>query len=100
MKEGEFRSNIHRGGEGQAIELPPAYVEAAVTAARIIGLGIAGVDMLEGNEGPRLMEINSSPGFEGLEKATGKDIAGGMIDYALQFAESRQAAERSQRRVN
>jgi len=89
-KEGEFRSNIHRGGEGQAIRLPPAYVDAAVTAARIIGLGIAGVDMLEGNEGPRLMEINSSPGFEGLEAATGQDIAGEMVDFALAFAQSRQ----------
>ncbi|HEX8705780.1 MAG TPA: RimK family alpha-L-glutamate ligase [Myxococcaceae bacterium] len=92
-KEGEFRSNIHRGGEGQAIRLPSSYIEAAVKAARIIGLGIAGVDMLEGNEGPRLMEINSSPGFEGLEAATGQDIAGEMVDYALAFAESRQAAK-------
>jgi ribosomal protein S6--L-glutamate ligase len=93
-KKGEFRSNIHRGGEGQPIELPPSYVEAAVTAARITGLGIAGVDMLEGYGGPRLMEINSSPGFEGLEGATGKDIAGAMIDYALEFAETRQGTER------
>lgn len=93
-KKGEFRSNIHRGGEGQPIELPPAYVEAAVTAARITGLGIAGVDMLEGYAGPRLMEINSSPGFEGLEAATGKDIAGAMVDYALEFAETRRGGER------
>jgi ribosomal protein S6--L-glutamate ligase len=99
-KEGEFRSNIHRGGEGQPIELPPAYIDAAVTAARIIGLGIAGVDMLEGNEGPRLMEINSSPGFEGLEAATRQDIAGEMIEYALAFADSKQAADRAQRRVS
>jgi ribosomal protein S6--L-glutamate ligase len=99
-REGEFRSNIHRGGEGQPIQLDAAYVEAAVTAARIIGLGIAGVDMLEGNEGPRLMEINSSPGFEGLEAATGQDIAGEMIDYALRFAESRQAAELGRTRVS
>ncbi|MDC0711459.1 RimK family alpha-L-glutamate ligase [Stigmatella sp. ncwal1] len=93
-KKGEFRSNIHRGGEGQPIELSPAYVEAAVTAARITGLGIAGVDMLEGHAGPRLMEINSSPGFEGLEAATGKDIAGAMVDHALLFAEARQGGER------
>jgi ribosomal protein S6--L-glutamate ligase len=99
-KEGEFRSNIHRGGEGQPIELPPAYIDAAVSAARIIGLGIAGVDMLEGNEGPRLMEINSSPGFEGLEAATRQDIAGEMIDYALAVGDSRQAADRIQRRVS
>ena len=99
-KEGEFRSNIHRGGEGQPIQLPPSYIEAAVTAARIIGLGIAGVDMLEGHEGPRLMEINSSPGFEGLETATGQDIAGEMIDYALAFAEGKRADERSQRQLS
>ncbi len=99
-KEGEFRSNIHRGGEGQPIQLPPSYIEAALTAARIIGLGIAGVDMLEGNEGPRLMEINSSPGFEGLEAATRQDIAGEMIDYALAFAESKRGAERTQRQMS
>jgi ribosomal protein S6--L-glutamate ligase len=99
-KEGEFRSNIHRGGEGQSIRLPDTYVEAAITAATTIGLGIAGVDMLEGNEGPRLMEINSSPGFEGLEKATGQDIAGAMIDHALAFAESRQAGGSGQRQVS
>ncbi|MDY7226191.1 ATP-grasp domain-containing protein [Hyalangium rubrum] len=92
QKEGEFRSNIHRGGEGQPIRLPPSYVEAAVTAARTIGLGIAGVDMLEGNAGPRLMEINSSPGFEGLEKATGQDIAGFMVEYALAFSEGKQVS--------
>jgi ribosomal protein S6--L-glutamate ligase len=99
-KEGEFRSNIHRGGEGQPIQLLPSYIEAAVTAARIIGLGIAGVDMLEGHEGPRLMEINSSPGFEGLEAATRQDIAGEMIDYALAFAESKRADKRGQSRVS
>jgi ribosomal protein S6--L-glutamate ligase len=100
MKEGEFRSNIHRGGEGQPIQLQPSYIEAAVTAARIIGLGIAGVDMLEGHEGPRLMEINSSPGFEGLEAATHQDIAGEMIDYALAFAESKRADKRSHSRLS
>ncbi|NMO18232.1 RimK family alpha-L-glutamate ligase [Pyxidicoccus fallax] len=88
-KKGEFRSNIHRGGEGQAIELPASYVEAAVKAARIIGLEVAGVDMLEGHAGPRLMEINSSPGFEGLEGATDEDIAGAIIDHALVYAETR-----------
>lgn len=88
-KKGEFRSNIHRGGEGQAIELPAAYLETAVKAARVLGLEVAGVDMLEGRDGPRLMEINSSPGFEGLEGATGQDIAGAIIDHALAYAETR-----------
>jgi ribosomal protein S6--L-glutamate ligase len=94
-KQGEFRSNIHRGGEGQAIELPPSYMEAAVQAARIIGLEVAGVDMLEGHAGPRLMEINSSPGFEGLEGATSRDIAGAIIDHALAYADTRAARLRA-----
>ena len=90
-KKGEFRSNIHRGGEGTPIELPPSYIEVAVKAAHLLGLEIAGVDMLEGHAGPRLMELNSSPGFEGLERATKQDIAGAMIDHALAFSEARLA---------
>lgn len=82
-KHGEFRSNIHRGGEGQSVELDEHYVRTAVAAAKIIGLEICGVDMLEGKNGPRVMELNSSPGFEGLEKATGKDIAAAMVAHAL-----------------
>ncbi|MFY1829917.1 ATP-grasp domain-containing protein [Myxococcus fulvus] len=93
-KKGEFRSNIHRGGEGQAIELPAAYTEAAVRAAGIIGLEVAGVDMLEGHAGPRLMEINSSPGFEGLEKATGRDIAGEIVEHALAYAVAKSGGTR------
>jgi ribosomal protein S6--L-glutamate ligase len=81
-KRGEFRSNLHRGGEGTPIVLPRRYAEAAVKAAQVIGLGICGVDMLESDRGPKIMEVNSSPGFEGLEKATGEDIAGRMIAYA------------------
>jgi ribosomal protein S6--L-glutamate ligase len=83
---GEFRSNIHRGGEGVPIDLSPAYTEAAIAAAKIIGLEVAGVDMLESATGPKIMEVNSSPGFEGLEKATGRDIAGEMISHALLLA--------------
>lgn len=85
-KQGEFRSNIHRGGEGQPVELSPAYAETAVRAAHILGLGVAGVDMLEGAHGPKLMEINSSPGFEGLEGATGLDVAGAIVEHALALA--------------
>ncbi len=88
-REGEFRSNIHRGGEGQAIELPRDYAEAAVKAARVIGLEVAGVDMLESHGGPKIMEVNSSPGFEGLEKATGIDIAGLYVGHAVEFARAR-----------
>jgi ribosomal protein S6--L-glutamate ligase len=79
----EFRSNIHRGGEGRSIELERAYVETAVKAAKTIGLSVCGVDMLEGKTGPKVMELNSSPGFEGLEKATKKDIAGAIVRHAL-----------------
>ncbi|GEJ57706.1 putative alpha-L-glutamate ligase [Anaeromyxobacter diazotrophicus] len=90
-REGEFRSNIHRGGEGQAIELPPAYAEAAVKAARVIGLEVAGVDMLESKEGPKIMEVNSSPGFEGLEQVTGQDIAGLYVEHAVELARAHAA---------
>lgn len=79
----EFRSNLHRGGEGTSIALDPRYVETAVKAARAIGLTVCGVDMLEGNSGPKVMELNSSPGFEGLEQATKQDIAGEIVRHAL-----------------
>jgi ribosomal protein S6--L-glutamate ligase len=77
----EFRSNVHRGGKAEAIKLDPAYEEAAVRAAQIMGLRICGVDMLEAKDGPQIMEVNSSPGLEGIEGATGLDIAGEIIDY-------------------
>jgi ribosomal protein S6--L-glutamate ligase len=82
-KSGEFRSNIHRGGEGTPIQLPPEYVETALKAARVVGLSVCGVDMLEGHAGPQVMELNSSPGFEGLERASNQDIAGAIIMHAL-----------------
>jgi ribosomal protein S6--L-glutamate ligase len=85
-REGEFRSNIHRGGEGQALELPREYAEAAVKAVRVIGLEVAGVDMLESRSGPKIMEVNSSPGFEGLERVTGVDIAGLYVEHAVELA--------------
>jgi ribosomal protein S6--L-glutamate ligase len=90
-KKGEFRSNLHRGGEGASITLSPEYEQAAIQAAQIVGLEIAGVDMLEAKRGPKIMEVNSSPGFEGLEAATGKDIAGAFIDHALAFSEAQRA---------
>ncbi|MDF1738246.1 MAG: RimK family alpha-L-glutamate ligase [Verrucomicrobiales bacterium] len=77
----EFRSNVHRGGIATAIKLDHAYEEAAVRAAQIMGLKVCGVDMLEGKDGPQIMEINSSPGLEGIEGATGLDIAGEVIDF-------------------
>lgn len=77
----EFRSNVHRGGKTESVELTDEYKETAVRAAKIMGLGIAGVDMLEGKYGPQIMEINSSPGLEGIEGCTKLDIAGQFIDY-------------------
>lgn len=77
----EFRSNVHRGGVAEAVELTDQYRETAVRAAQILGLRIAGVDMLEGNDGPQIMEVNSSPGLEGIEGCTGLDVAGAIIDY-------------------
>jgi ribosomal protein S6--L-glutamate ligase len=77
----EFRSNVHRGGSVEPVELDPAFEEAAVRSAQIMGLKVAGVDMLEGNDGPQVMEVNSSPGLEGIETATKLDVAGAIIDY-------------------
>ena len=77
----EFRSNVHRGGKAEAITLAPEYEATAVRAAQILGLRVAGVDMLEATGGPQVMEVNSSPGLEGIEGATGLDIAGAVIDY-------------------
>lgn len=77
----EFRSNVHRGGIAEPVELDEQYRETAVRAAQILGLQVAGVDMLEGKKGPQIMEVNSSPGLEGIEAATGLDVAGAIIDY-------------------
>lgn len=77
----EFRSNVHRGGSVEAVKLEAEYEQAAVRAAQIMGLRVAGVDMLEGDEGPLVMEVNSSPGLQGIETATGLDVAGAIIDY-------------------
>ncbi len=78
---GEFRSNVHRGGRTEAVQLSDVYERTAIRAAQVIGLNVAGVDMLEGAEGPEIMEVNSSPGLEGIEGATGKDVAGEMIRF-------------------
>jgi ribosomal protein S6--L-glutamate ligase len=77
----EFRSNVHRGGHVEPVELSPEYEQTAVRSAQIMGLRVAGVDMLEGNEGPLVMEVNSSPGLEGIETATKLDVAGAVVDF-------------------
>ena len=86
-KEGEFRSNLHRGGTAQIIELSDAEERGALKAAKAMGLGVAGVDMLQSSKGPLILEVNSSPGLEGIETATGKDIAGEIIKYIEHHAD-------------
>ena len=80
-KEGEFRSNLHRGGKATVINLSPEERATAIKAAKKLGLGIAGVDLLQSSLGPLVMEVNSSPGLEGIEGATGIDIATKIIEY-------------------
>ena len=77
----DFRSNLHRGGSAQLIKITPEERSTAVRAAKRMGLNVCGVDMLRSNHGPVIMEVNSSPGLEGIEHATGKDIAGQIIEF-------------------
>lgn len=87
-KEGEFRSNLHRGGTAIPVKITPEERSTAVRAARIMGLNVAGVDILRSNHGPVVLEVNSSPGLEGIENATGKDIAGSIIKFVEDNATS------------
>jgi len=80
-REGEFRSNLHRGGSAEKVKITPAERSTAISAARAMGLNICGVDMLRSNHGPVVMEVNSSPGLEGVEMATGIDVAGLIIEF-------------------
>jgi ribosomal protein S6--L-glutamate ligase len=86
-KPGEFRSNLHRGGIASLIRITPEERSTAVRAAKTMGLNVAGVDVLRSNHGPVVMEVNSSPGLEGIETATGKDIAGLLIQFIEKHAE-------------
>lgn len=79
--EGEFRSNLHRGGSAEIVKLTPEERKTAVSAAKIMGLNACGVDLLRSNRGPVVMEVNSSPGLRGIEAATGKDVADMMIEF-------------------
>jgi ribosomal protein S6--L-glutamate ligase len=85
-KAGEFRSNLHRGGLGVKVKLDRRYSSAAVAATRAMGLEVAGVDMLEGSGGPKILEINSSPGLEGIERASGVDVATAIVQHAERIA--------------
>ena len=99
-KEGEFRSNLHRGGTAEVIKLSRKERETAVKAARELGLTVCGVDMMPSDRGPLVLEVNSSPGLEGIESATGKDIASEVIvylekQYAAKLAMPRERKSRS-----
>lgn len=80
-KEGEFRSNLHRGGQAQEIKITPQERDTAISATRAMGLNVAGVDLLRSSEGPKVMEVNSSPGLEGIETCTGKNIAELIVKF-------------------
>jgi ribosomal protein S6--L-glutamate ligase len=95
-KEGEFRSNIHRGGTANLIRITPEERSTAVRAAKTMGLNVCGVDLLRSNHGPVVMEVNSSPGLEGIERATGKDIAGMIISFIEQNAKMGKTKTRGQ----
>jgi ribosomal protein S6--L-glutamate ligase len=80
-KDGEFRSNLHRGGSAKLVEISSEERQAALDATKALGLSVAGVDLLRSSRGPLIMEVNSSPGLNGIETATGKDVAGMIIEY-------------------
>ena len=90
-KEGEFRSNLHRGGVGTLVKLSRAEKAAALLATKALGLAIAGVDMLQSKRGPLVLEVNSSPGLEGIEKATQQDIAGRIIEYTASLGKKKKS---------
>ncbi len=98
-KAGEFRSNLHRGGLAMKVSLPPLYRKTAIEATRVIGLDVAGVDMLEGTHGPKILEINSSPGLEGIERASGIDVASALIRYAERLVERHSNRRASRKQV-
>jgi ribosomal protein S6--L-glutamate ligase len=88
-REGEFRSNLHRGGSATPAELSAAEIDIALRAARVMSLNVAGVDLLRSRRGPLVLEVNSSPGLEGIEAATGVDVGGEIIDYIVRRVRKR-----------
>ncbi len=98
-KEGEFRSNVHRGGSVELIKLNKQQRKAALVAARSMGLSIAGVDMLQSDRGPLILEVNSSPGLEGIERATQKDIAGQIISFVEKKVQAKRENKSTRRKI-
>ncbi len=99
---GDFRSNLHRGGSATAVETSDEEQAVAVRAAQVVGLGVAGVDLIRSRRGPLVLEVNASPGLEGIEEATGIDIAGNIVDYVVNIREncvSESGAQRPRRRA-
>lgn len=96
-RKGEFRSNLHRGGLGTRISLDKRYAQAAIAAAKVMGLEVAGVDMLPGRDGPKILEINSSPGLEGIERASGVDVADAIIAHAERIIGRRKRSKKRRR---
>jgi len=94
--EGEFRSNLHRGGNASSVKLTPEERSTAVRSAKLLGLRVAGVDMLRSNHGPVIMEVNSSPGLEGIEQSSGKDVAGAIVEYLEKHAKPGKTKDRIQ----
>jgi ribosomal protein S6--L-glutamate ligase len=93
----EFRSNVHRGGTGERLTLDATFERAAIDATRVLGLDVAGVDLLESHDGPLVLEVNASPGLEGIEKTTGIDVATAVIEHAEKKSALVQRRERSER---
>ena len=95
-KEGEFRSNLHQGGEAAPVRITAAERDLAVRAVRALGLQVAGVDILRAADGPKVIEVNSSPGLQGVERASGKDVAGRIIEHLEQKLRPRAALNATQ----
>ena len=97
---GDFRANLHRGGKAALVRLSEAECDVAIRAAKILGLGVAGVDLLRSRRGPLLLEVNSSPGLEGIEAASGVDIAGRILDHVLGLVPRRRRPARTPAHVD
>ncbi|MCL4161787.1 UNVERIFIED_CONTAM: hypothetical protein GTU68_015924 [Idotea baltica] len=95
--DGEFRSNLHRGGNATLCKITPKERATAVKAAQVMGLNVAGVDLLRSNSGPVIMEVNSSPGLEGIEKSTNKNVAGSVIEF-IEFIEKNASSKKTKTR--